>query len=245
MAEENKKSKKSWFSKIGDAMFETESSSSTEEKTTSVSDAPEVTPGSKFAYSEATNGTPANMTNFAMPNSTGVFDQKFYESFLKIIEENNVEGIDYYEFSKAKKANDNIPGMGEPLKFQSAFHTLKANYPDLTKEVLLKTADFYLEKLEQEAEHFKAEMDNEISSQITSRQNQVKAKQDEIARKQAEIVKIQTDMVTLQGDINTLNNEAQQIQVKIDSTAKNFQVSLDVLKAQIANDKQNIQNFIQ
>ena len=52
-------------------------------------------------------------------------------------------------------------------------------------------------------------------------------------------------MGALKGEIGTLNMEAQQTQAKIEATAKNFKVSLEVLKGQITLDKQNINTYIQ
>jgi peptidoglycan hydrolase CwlO-like protein len=63
--------------------------------------------------------------------------------------------------------------------------------------------------------------------------------------KQEQIVKLQNEMSALQGEIGALNAEAQQIQSKIESTARNFKVSLEILKGQINLDKQNITTFIQ
>lgn len=198
---QNEKPKKSLWGKLSSLVLEEDNSAneSAEASNTGNNNASNSSP-SKFSYSDASQNN-AN-TNFAVGvPANGVFDQKFYNDFIKIIEDNNIEGVDYCEFSKAKKANDNIPGMAEPLKFQSAFHTLKANYPQLTKERLLETADFYVGKLNDEEIHFTTEMQNEINAQVNSRLDQAKAKQDEIAKKQEEIAKLQAEMGTLQAEI--------------------------------------------
>lgn len=217
------------FGKIGSLIFEVETKIENSQP-------------SKFAYSDVSVGTnPMAM----VPNANGVFDQKFYDNFLKVIEENNIEGVDYFEFSRAKKANDNLPGLTEATKFQLAYNTLKANFPNLTKERLLETANFYIGKLDNEAAHFKQEMDNELSNKVASKLDAAKLKQDEIAKKQEQIAQLQAEIGQAQAEIASLNSEAQQNQSKIEATAKNFQVSLDVLKAQIEQDKANINNFIQ
>lgn len=256
MEKENKNQeapKKGWLSKLGSAIFEEDASSENQETKTAtateVSGAP-----SKFTYSDvaqisgqATNPNPNTPNLSAFPNANGVFDEKFYNSFLKVIEANNIDGIDYFEFARAKKANDSIPGFTEPMKYQTAFNTLKtlSSTPEVTKDHLIKTADFYLEKLNHEETEFVKEMKHEVEVQVDSRLNKAKAKQEEIVKKQEEINKLQIEMGTLQGEIGTLNVEAQQIQIQIDSTAKNFKVSLEVLKGQINTDKQNINNYIQ
>jgi len=163
---------------------------------------------------------------------------------LQLIEENNIEGVDYLEFSKAKKAMDGIPGMAEAVKYQSAFATLSAN-AKITKEHLLKTADFYIEKLDADSKEFEVEMKHELTAQVQSRIDKSKSKEGEIANKQEEIAKLTAEINNLQVEIGQNNVEAQQYQFNIDTTAKNFKATLEAVKAQINSDKQNIQNFIQ
>ena len=241
MEKENKTGKKeSFFTKMSGLLFE----DTTEEKGENTQSATNTSGDggpSKFVYSEAPQNAPLGV---AIPGAAGVFDKRFYDGFLQIIEKNNVDGIDYFEFDKAKTANDAIVGMTEAMKFQVAFSTLKANSPTLTKDVLLETADFYLGKLGEEEKGFAAEMQNEIESEVNSKINQAKAKQEEIAKKQEMIVKLQGEMSALQGEIGTLSVEAQNNQAKIDATAKNFKISLDVLRAKIEQDKNNIKQFI-
>lgn len=240
--EQENKPKKSIWSKLSSAVFEetTEQVDDSTTVSTPTSGAP-----SKFNYSDVSvngNANP-NMPAMVNPNANGMFDEKFYNSFKALIEANNIEGVDYFEFSKAKSALDNT-GMADPLKYQAAFSSLKAN-SNLTKQTLLETADFYIEKLKKEEKEFGAEMQNEIVSQVNSRLAQAKYKQDEIAKKQEQINSLQAEMGTLQSEIGNLNMEAQQTQVKIDATAKNFKVSLEVLIGQINLDKQNITTYIQ
>ena len=245
-SEKSEKSQKGWMSKLKDAIYESNPSDENENVSTDVDTTNQSTntSPSKSVYSEQTaNAAQGIPKGIVVPNSNGVFDEKFYNSFLKIIEDNNVDGMDYFEFSKAKKAMD-ASGLTEPVKYQAAYSTLKAA-SNLTKKVLLDTADFYLDLLSKEEKDFNAEMQHEISSQVGSRLDAVKSKETEFNKKQEEINKLQVEMGNLQGDIANLNMEAQQVQSKIESTAKNFKVSLEVLRSQVNADKQNIQQFIQ
>ena len=242
--EPEKNTKKSIFSKLSNLVFEGEPEVETSKETASSiqeNAGSQVSTG-KFSYSDAqqTSNIPVN---FIQQNSNGVFDEKFYNNFLQVIEKNNIDGMDYFEFSKAKKALDSS-GLAENVKYQAAFSSLKAN-SNLTKQRLLETADFYIDKLGEEEVGFNTEMQSEIESQVNSRLAQAQSKQDEISKKQEKINSLQSEMGILQGEISTLNMEAQQTQAKIDSTAKNFKVSLEVIKGQINLDKQNITSFLQ
>lgn len=186
-----------------------------------------------------------NFANTAtIPQVNGAFDTKFHEYLLGVIEKNNLDGVDYFEFSKSKKNLDNAPGFTEQMKYQSAFGVLQAS-TNLTKERLLQTADHYLQVLDNEDKDFEESKKSKIESDVTSRMNKVSEKEKLIASKSEEIIKLQTDIAQLRNEMSVLQNEAQNEQFKIESTAKNFKYTLEAVKAQIISDKTNIQNFIQ
>jgi hypothetical protein len=196
---------------------------------------------SKFSYS---NNIQNPTINVGVP-ATGAFDEKFYNSLQEVIEKNNIEGIDYFELAKSKKAMDvAMPGTSEAVRFNATYQSLKANTPTLTKEHILQTADFYLKKLDEEEGVFNTDMQGALDKEVTSRNNEAKAKQDLIAKKQEEILKIQTEIGTLQAESSTLITEAQQVNAKIEATAKNFKVTLEIVKNQINNDKKAIEQYI-
>jgi len=236
-----KKSSGGLFKKLSNLVFEeTESTEVSQDNSDSAQVEGAV---NKFVYSDTQSNNSNPQVNLNIPNANGVFDQKFYSSFIKLIEDNNIEGVDYLEFSKAKRAMDNIPGMAEQVKYQSAFATLGAN-SQITKEHLLTTADFYIEKLDSEAKEFEVEMSKEIEAQVNARIDVVKNKEGEIASKREAIERAQAEINALQTEIGQVNVEAQQYKFNIESTAKNFKATLEAVKAQINADKQNIQNFI-
>lgn len=237
--------KKGWFSKVGNLIFEdTSEKEKTEETSTEEKESPNGDPTKigKVSYSDLSQipGIPASM---AMPTTNGMFDEKFYNSFLKIIEDNNVAGMDYFEFSRAKK-NLEAAGTPPPSSYQTAFIALQSSAPSLNKDVLINTADFYIGKLAEEEKEFGLEMQQKVENEVNSRIAQAKSKQDTISSKQEEIIRLQLEINGLQTEISTLNSEAQQSQFKIDSIAKNFKVSLEVLLKQIEADKDNIKTFI-
>jgi hypothetical protein len=234
MSDEKKVEKKGGFlSKVG-GLFATTVEDEPEVKE-EVQNTPQTT--TAFKYTNTTQNTGA-------PQMNGMFDEKFYAHLTKVIEKNNLDGIDYYEFSKSKKNLDSAPGFTEQMKYQSAFGVLAAS-TDLTKQRLLETADHYIQVLDKEEKDFEGSKNAEIESQVTSRTNSAVEKEKMIASKMEEITKIQTDITQLRIEIGTLQSEAQNSQIKIESTAKNFKYTIDSVRSQILADKTNIQNFIQ
>lgn len=235
MSEEKKQEKKSgWFKSLFVTEVEVEETPSVEEKTSNTLNPIQ----SNFNYSNANPN--ANIS----PQMNGMFDEKFFAHLADVIEKSNLDGVDYYEFNKSKKNLDNTPGFTEQMKYQSAFGVLAAS-TNLTKERLLETADHYIKVLEKEESEFEKSKNSEIESQVTSRLSNASEKEKMIASKMEEIAKLQADITQLRTEIGVLQNEAQNSQFKIESTAKNFKYTLDSVKNQIIADKNNIQNFIQ
>lgn len=237
---EKKSAAKSFFKKyIYDSGEENVETAEKEIKTESTNS--NTSENSKFSYA---NNLQNPTVNIGVP-VTGAFDEKFYNSLQEVIEKNNIEGIDYFELAKSKKAMDTaMPGTAEAVRFNAAFQSLKANTPSLTREHILQTADFYLKKLEEEEGVFNGDMQSAIENEVVSRNNEVKSKQDLIAKKQEEIQRIQAEIGTLQAEASNLTVEAQQANAKIEATAKNFKVTLEIVKNQIQNDKKAIEQYI-
>jgi hypothetical protein len=231
----DEKPKKGFLDKLKEMAFETVEESSTEASSTEGI----ITPPSPFNYNYNAGATPV------VGQTAGVFDQSFYNNFQRIIEENNIEGVDYLEFYKAKKSFDSMIGMADPAKFQTAFLSLKAISPTLSKLHLTTTADVYLEKLAKEDSEFKAEMVNEVETKVNSKLKAAKEKEESIKSKQEQIAKLTAEISELGIGISQDNTEAQQAQMQIDTTAKNFQVTLDIVRNEINSNKEGIKNYIQ
>lgn len=241
MAEKNNKTeqsaKKGWFDKLKDAVME-DSDSSSKSEDLGASSAPDnfkTATGFQYSTNIGVNAMPG--VNF---NQQGQFDQNFYNRFLQLIEEKNLPGTDYFEFSKAKKkldSNQQMAGMPEPAKYQSAFIPLQSNDEKLTKESLLQSIDHYLNELDKEQVEFMQQHDSELTLEVNARFGEMEKEAQEIA---ALNVKIQEK----QQKIGTLNVEAETAKAKIEATSRNFKVTFDAFTNQIKQDKTNIQNFI-
>lgn len=240
---ESSPKKKGFWDKVKSIALEeeatTDESSSQQSSASSTSTNASAPSASKFVYSDV-KSTPQVIPTF----SKGQFDEKLFNSFIQHMDEKNLEGIDYLEFSKAKKGMDSIPGMSEQLKYQSAFASLKANSPLITKEHLAETADFYIKELDSQKSEFEEEAHKELEREVVMRKKDIESKNAEIATKQEEMAKIQGQINDLQIAIGTLNNDAAIAESNIKATENNFNVTLEVVKAQIMQDKENIKNFI-
>ena len=83
----------------------------------------------KSTPSESTETTPTEapvVSALNIPTSgDGVFDQKFKKGFDELISENNIPGIDYFEFREALKG---MTGVSENNSYPMVFNTLKVKF---------------------------------------------------------------------------------------------------------------------
>ena len=151
---------------------------------------PQVTP---TTTTPVTTGFPSSYPIVSnMPTATGsstVTDlNDFRKHFQTILEQANVPGIDYYEFIQAK---NNMPFPVEEQKYKVAFQAQSA--AGLTKDILLKTGQHYIEIIENELKEFLAGFDETFKQQVES--------------KQAIIDQKKQQMLDLSNQINALNQE--------------------------------------
>ena len=178
------------------------------------------------------------------PTGSGVFDQNFNDALNQLIKENNIDGIDYFEFKEAVKNTSNGNPAAEAAQFNTIFLTLKVGDPSLTKDKLISSADHYISILREEEETFKAEMENKIEEEVTSRQNRAKALEDENNDILVKIQELNDKIRQNQEESVKLNGEAAVANGNINQTHKNFTATLEQVVSKLESDKSNIQTLI-
>lgn len=182
-------------------------------------------------------------TTIEIPASgDGVFDQKFHDFFQGVIKDNNIPGIDYFEYREALKKMKALP---ENSAFQMAFDNFKIIDNNLTKETILSSIDHYDGLLAQEESDFTAEMDAETEREVTARRTKATNLQTENKDILQQIQTLQEKISHNQEEAITLNNEAALAEVKIGQTAKNFTKTLTHVRTQLDTDKTKIGQLVQ
>lgn len=232
MAEEKKK--KGWFSMVSDVFLE---------EVTSDSESQEPTEEINVSNtSEVVTDAGATNTPLAIPTSgDGVFDKKFHDFLQGLIKENNIPGIDYFEFREALKG---MSGLPNETKYQMAFDNFKIVDASLTKEVILSSVDHYVGILDSEAKQFKVEMKTETAKEVTDKQNKAKELINDNKNLLQDIKNLQEKIAHNQDLSSKLTNEAAHSQVNISQTGKNFEVTIGQVKAGLTSDKVMISELV-
>lgn len=231
MAEEVKKKKPGFFTRL---LYTTES-------TTEVNKTPE--DEIKVTNTGAQN-IPAVTETLNIPiTGDGVFDKKFGDALQQTIADNNIPGVDYFEFNQALKAMVGA-GLNESVGFQTVFTTLKVTDPSLTKEKLLSSIDHYIGVLKIEEKEFKAEVAKKIEEDVTSRRNKVVALNEENHKLVQQIQTINEQIAKNQEQSILLNSEASGIEATVGQSNKNFITTLTHVVAGLETDKLKIGQLV-
>jgi septal ring factor EnvC (AmiA/AmiB activator) len=192
-------------------------------------------PSESFNFDGA--GVPAGLVNTQITATQGAFNQEFYDHLQNEIANNDQEGADYFEFKKVYEAmKKSIPN--EAAALSAAFNALKATSPDLTVEKLIETADVYLSVVNKEDVDFMNQYEGEFQTEVIGRQEAIEnelATQEELQKKLAES----------QAKVQTLQTEKVQEESKLASVKANWDVTKQLVVANIETDKKNILNFLQ
>jgi len=158
---------------------------------------------------------------------------KFKQYFNKLFEEANIQGPDYYEFSKMIEAMNSIPD--ERARYQAAFAGLAVQGLDKTK--LLSTASAYLQVLETDASNFNHTIDVALQEKVVS-------KKEEMEEKSKRIQQLSQEITELQNRMAVLKNESKENEEKIENNSNAYQAELVNRKNKIQSDIEKIKQHI-
>ena len=192
-------------------------------------------PSESFNFDGA--GVPSGLVNTQISASQGAFNQEFYDHLHSEIANNDQDGADYFEFRKVYEAMKKSMS-NDAAALSAAFSALKATSPDLTVERLIETADIYLSVVNKEDDDFRNQYEGEYQTEVVGRQEAIENEltiQEELQQKLAES----------QAKVQTLQAEKVQEESKLATVKANWDVTKQLVVANIQTDKKNILNFLQ
>jgi len=159
--------------------------------------------------------------------------EKFQQYFNKLFEEANIQGPDYYEFSKMIEAMSSIPD--EKARYLAAFAGLSVQGVD--KARLLTTATEYLQVLETDACNFTNTIDAKLHEKVINKKLEIEEKNKKIQRLSKEIEDLHNKM-------KVLENEIKENEEKIENNSTGYMTESDYMKNKIRSDIEKIKLHI-
>ena len=159
--------------------------------------------------------------------------EKFQQYFNTLFEEANIQGPDYYEFSKMIEAMSSIPD--EKARYLAAFAGLSVQGLDKTR--LLSTASQYLQVLETDASNFNNTIDATLHEKVINKKLEIEEKNKKIQQLSREIEDLQNKMMVLQKEIK-------ESEEKIENNSTGYKTESDHMKNKIQSDIEKIKQHI-
>lgn len=170
----------------------------------------------------------------------GIFDQKIFDSLIKVLEDKNLPGEDYMEFMEALQNMKNIP-LEETVKMQTVLATLSTK--GLSKQKILESADFYIKVLEDEKNKFNEALKQEITKQIDTKQDEIKNLEEQNKSKTEQIAQLTENINQNQQQITKIKASMEEASVKIKTTENNFNFTFETVISQIKNNSTKINSI--
>jgi hypothetical protein len=160
-------------------------------------------------------------------------DGRFAGHFDQLLNEANIPGPDYYEFSRMIYAMQGIPDEG--ARYSAAFAGLQVQ--GLDKQQLLTTAGEYLRILAADAGQFLQTVDSAL-------QEKVYGKEKEAEKKASRIQVLSQEILQLQQQISALQAEVRANKDKLTGGSSAYTAESERRQQQIKNDIDKINQYI-
>lgn len=188
---------------------------------------------------------PAANVNVPKPSSTttepGKVTSEFTDILFKAMEAANPAGFDYMEFKQSLQSLKKM-SMDDATRYQSAF--AMAQTLGATAEKLTQSAQFYIDVLKSEQQKFSQAVENQRTKLIGNRENEIKQLDQTILSKEEQIKKLTQEIEAHRQQKGQLQKEISEATVKVETTQQNFMASYNALSQQIAEDMNNMKQFL-
>ena len=163
----------------------------------------------------------------------------FQQHFDELFDKSNLPGPDYYEFQKMVNA---MTSLTDEMKIPAVFQGLAVQ--GLTKDVLITTAQHYIDIIDDDAKNFNSTVDTKIIAGIEQLKKQVEDKKTKLLEKQQMIAQLQQELVTDNQSIVDMNADILQKEGTANSKLNTFKIAADARKQTIQLDIQKINTYI-
>lgn len=171
--------------------------------------------------------------NATVGTREGKVTSKFTDILLSAMEKANMEGFDYLEYKKSLQSLQKM-NMVEATAYQSAF--AMAQTMGATPEILISSAQHYLQALKVEEEKFEGALANQQQNRIGAKKQEQQQLQQTIKSKEAQIQKLQKEIEQHQSKLSTLDKDIGNAVNSIENTKNDFVASYKHLVKQIQED---------
>jgi len=154
-----------------------------------------------------------------------------------VLIDKNLPGPDYLEVKNNASA---LQEMNLPIEkcYEAGFRTLKASYPNFTKEALLASIDTYIGIVRQEQADGKKECDAKRQKQIGDKTVRIGQLNEHKRELEKQIAELQSQISSTNESIAQLQSEVSVASSEIDNEEALFNNSIESVVATLNSDKE-------
>jgi len=181
-------------------------------------------------------GQPTVSAQAASQQTTEVNDN-IVKSLWQVLIDKNLPGPDYLEVKNNASA---LQEMNLPIEkcYEAGFRTLKASYPNFTKEALLASIDTYIGIVRQEQADGKKECDAKRQKQIGDKTVRIGQLNEHKRELEKQIAELQSQISSTNESIAQLQSEVSVASSEIDNEEALFNNSIESVVATLNSDKE-------
>jgi len=168
-------------------------------------------------------------------------NNRFANALMKALEKRNLDGFDYLEFKQSVGRLTDI-GMDLDTAINSAFIT--GSSMGLTKEKLLKTANYYSGVLEDEKAQFMRSLEKHLVDNVEGKAKQTGELKKKIANWESKIEQLQKQIEAAQQQIDASDAQIEAARNKAEENQQGFDTALEVITTTIKEDIANIERVV-
>ncbi len=168
-------------------------------------------------------------------------NNRFANALMKALEKKNLEGFDYLEFKQSVGRLTEI-GMDLDTAINSAFIT--GSSVGLTKDKLVKTAQYYSEVLQDEKAQFMRSLDKHLAENVEGKAKQTGELKKKIATWEAKMTELQQQVEAARQEIESADAQINAARAKAEENQKGFDEALEVITNTIKQDVDDIRRVL-
>jgi cell division septum initiation protein DivIVA len=166
--------------------------------------------------------------------SAGQVDQDILKMISDVIEQNNIEGNDYFELNKIVDSQDFIVAIPDKrARTVAAFHSLKAQDPDFNKQKVIESIDFYKNAVNQEFQNVLQAYENMVEEKINAPKQKIEDMQNQKNELLQKIAELDNSILQVQGEIEQSTRELTAKRADYEATFNVVQQKLDAEKNEL------------
>ena len=174
------------------------------------------------------------------PEPELVINNDIVNSIKQVMEDNNLEGYDYYEFMQSVAEQSDMPS--EKRRFEVVFSVAKGW--GLSKEHLITTADHYIEVIENHRKNFEGKINSEEQDKVLKLKSQAELIDRSILEKEELIESLREEMDALKERKESMLTVVNENEAEITQLRQEGNLAYKLFINQIKDGKNKINEYI-